>query len=111
GSGHGDLQRDGLPRLHIVRERDAVRTGERVARRVAHPLVATLHRTRVRGGSLTKLYPACAARVPAAFHTRPPSFATVTLIIRVSPAVQLIGTLSLTPSALQSAPRQDCSPL
>src|SRR5207237_4244689 len=58
---------------------------------------------------LTHLYPSCTGPAPAAFHTRPPSFARVTLIILVWPAVQLIGTLSLTQSTLQSAPRKYCS--
>ena len=46
--GHRDLHRDGLTRLHVARQRDSVRSRERVAGRVAHPLVAELHGTRAR---------------------------------------------------------------
>src|SRR2546430_7029349 len=55
---------------------------------------------------LTHLWPSFTGPAPVAFHTRPPSFVTDTWIIFTSPAAQLIGTLSLTQSALQSAPRK-----
>ena len=44
--GHREGERDRLTWLHIGRKRHLVGTGERVARRVAHPLVAELHRAR-----------------------------------------------------------------
>src|SRR5439155_20829049 len=44
--GHRDLQRDGLTRLYVARQGDAIRARERVAGGVAHPLVPELDRTR-----------------------------------------------------------------
>ncbi len=47
--------------------------------------------------------------MPVAGHTRPPSFFTVTVVIRVSPAVQARETLSEIHSASQSAERNHWS--
>src|SRR5688572_33009945 len=58
---------------------------------------------------LTHLYPRRTGFGPVAGHTRPPSLVAVTVMTRVSPAVQLIGTLSLTQSTLQSAERNATS--